>query len=299
MATKDYHITSIPSLPVYKSNRTKSRFFYGFGFDSLNDDYKVVIFVRCKYGDDVYAETRIYSLRHNAWSKSRRTEVNQRKLFPLICSFNSSLDAPNGVVASSALHWLAGSYPHNNTLSSSFILAFDLASEQFREMQLPDHVREQQEIQIRVKRERFIEFTRVVVLGGYLCVSSRDCFENPFFDIWVLKDYKIHDSWTKFCRIMLHDKTVSSLIPVLAYNRNNLMLLEIYRSFHCYNIQKRRLNYLPNFYPGLYTTVICLGTLVSISAYRALWKKGNRARGRKRSRESRDDINVQSQFDAR
>ncbi|GLU14503.1 hypothetical protein SLE2022_310680 [Rubroshorea leprosula] len=105
-------------------------------YDSISDDYKVVMFSLCGDREDVsYAETRIYSLRNNAWSEAVQ-RVGQRKVSPnLLSSLRETMPLSNGLFACGALHWLAW-----DKSVAAYILTFDLVAKEFGEILLPDYL---------------------------------------------------------------------------------------------------------------------------------------------------------------
>ncbi|CAL5336328.1 unnamed protein product [Camellia sinensis] len=81
-----------------------------------------------------------------------------------------------------ALHWLTFTQD-----SPDFIRCFDFGSEQFRVVPEPP--------ECGLPRKNFMGFVRVGVLRDSLSISD---FSNPFhWDIWIMKDYGIKESWSK------------------------------------------------------------------------------------------------------
>ncbi|XVF62527.1 hypothetical protein PTKIN_Ptkin09bG0015500 [Pterospermum kingtungense] len=101
------------------------RFRYGFGYEPISDDYKLVRMVLFKErgGDDHMLETevRVYSLRTNSWRRI--------KDFP----FRLKYIGRNGVLANHALHWVV-----HSDIAKTFVVAFDLGTEEYRVVPLPD-----------------------------------------------------------------------------------------------------------------------------------------------------------------
>ncbi|XP_028116122.1 F-box protein At3g07870-like [Camellia sinensis] len=81
-----------------------------------------------------------------------------------------------------ALHWLTFTQD-----SPDFIRCFDFGSEQFRVVLEPP--------ECGLPRKNFMGFVRVGVLRDSRYISD---FSNPFhWDIWIMKDYGIKESWSK------------------------------------------------------------------------------------------------------
>ncbi|XP_059631849.1 F-box protein CPR1-like [Cornus florida] len=141
---------------------------YGFGYDSVSDDYKVVRLIEYydRYYDSLGSEVKVYSLKLNSW----------RRIQDFPYSFRTW--GVNAVLASGALHWAV-----YQITEGSLIAAFDLGVEEFRFMPQPDYLDKNGEI--------FLE-----VLGGCLCIVSyhvRTCD----VDIWVMMEYGVKESWTR------------------------------------------------------------------------------------------------------
>ncbi|GLT30463.1 hypothetical protein SLA2020_052620 [Shorea laevis] len=107
-------ITQEPKFRVPQSyGRTAYRFvLFGFGYDSVNDEIK------------------IYCLRNNTCTSPQTSQI----LFPHIhCDM---YDTSQAVLVGSGLHWVA--YGDCIWGTPPFILAFDLATEHFHAIELPD-----------------------------------------------------------------------------------------------------------------------------------------------------------------
>ncbi|XP_043693184.1 F-box protein CPR1-like [Telopea speciosissima] len=150
---------------------------YGFGYDPITDDYKLVRVQQQFSGHnnyDLHSEVKVYSLSTNSW----RT-IGDMPFFHTILS-------KSGVLANSTLHWQTGTHNEFNVIAS-----FDLKDEKFREIPLPDFVDE-------APREfglRNFEMT-MGVLGGQLCLLCNFTWDDHI-ELWVMKDYSVKDSWAK------------------------------------------------------------------------------------------------------
>ncbi|XP_010520737.1 PREDICTED: F-box/kelch-repeat protein At3g06240-like [Tarenaya hassleriana] len=138
---------------------------FGFGFDAITDDYKVVALVS---GDDVL-NSSVYSLKTDSW----KPLVN----FPYRGSLNRS-----GVLVNGAIHWVASPEEDNRRV----VVAFDLTSEQFKDMALPDEAEDCQ--------HRFRGFV-AGNLNGRLCIVN-NC-QEMHDDIWVMNEYGMASSWSR------------------------------------------------------------------------------------------------------
>ncbi|XP_059436439.1 F-box protein CPR1-like [Corylus avellana] len=189
-----------------------------FGYDQINDDYKVVRILKPQPHLARVAEVGhlVYSLRGNSW---RRVEDKwPRKDLYLHMHCSASL---NG-----ALHWVA-----DRSGLTSAIIAFDLSTEKFRVHALP----------IKSKSCAFEYNTHLVVLGGCLCVWEANC--EQFFDVWVMKEYGVAASnWTRLYRLPHSPQQTPSYSKPLALSNNGeeVLMHEFSGKLYCYNTKKKR-----------------------------------------------------------
>ncbi|XP_057486039.1 F-box/kelch-repeat protein At3g23880-like [Actinidia eriantha] len=141
---------------------------YGFGYDSSNDDYKVV---RVAFVNGPL-EVKVYSLRTDSWRRIQDFPSN-------LINFHST---ECGQLVNGSLNW-AATHPTNQ---SWVIIALDLGQETYREIPQPNYGKELFGISVRALR-------------GSLCVVCNDAFTSA--DLWVMKEYGVTDSWTKLVSI--------------------------------------------------------------------------------------------------
>ena len=103
------------------NKRIKS--YYGFGYDSCSDDYKIVAVLIPNY--EAITSINVFSLKSYAW----RSIVLQGKNCALI---RTHVLGERALVFHGAVHWLA--------LDSNNLLAFDFEKEQFKEIRIPVNV---------------------------------------------------------------------------------------------------------------------------------------------------------------
>lgn len=149
---------------------------HGFGYDSVNDDYKIVTL---SYYDtdnehepdcaDTFLD--VYSAKKGSWRRLGSSPYD-----------HAVPTDDSGKFLNGALHWLASS---TNPGYSSVIAAFNLADEVFQELTPP----------ATLDKDKFV-FNRLVVLEGCLCMVD-DHFHDHI-DVWVMKEYGDGESWTKF-----------------------------------------------------------------------------------------------------
>ncbi|GMJ08343.1 hypothetical protein like AT3G06240 [Hibiscus trionum] len=132
---------------------------FGFGFDFVNDDYKVV---RLGCGT-----VSVYSLRTDSWR--------------MVCHFPYYDNVrKSGVLLNGAIHWMT-CYGDGADLKC-VVAAFSLEKEVFLEMLAPNIVKYS------------FEFV-LGVLNGCLCVLHNH--HQMHDDFWVMTEYGVGESWTK------------------------------------------------------------------------------------------------------
>ncbi|XP_074352814.1 F-box protein CPR1-like [Apium graveolens] len=150
--------TNIP-LPI----RPVERYIIGFGYDQVNDDYKVVRF----------ADTRIwgmmvtvYSLKFNSWTQAE-TILNG------ICIYAKR----RGMYVNGSLYWLAKKDSH-------IIFAFDLGVERHRELPFPVYNNENDQI----ADKGLIVFNKCLRIIGY---------DSDYrLDTWLMNDNGVGNAWS-------------------------------------------------------------------------------------------------------
>ncbi|XP_073130140.1 uncharacterized protein [Henckelia pumila] len=150
---------------------------YGFGYDELHGDYKVVEFFsfeRVTGSHVLEIQVKVYSLKSNSWTILSN--------WPGGHAFGGSGKYLNG-----AIHW---SVTHYDGPVEWELVSHDLAMDTFTVIPLPNL--ENDDVTIVVK-----------VLNGFLSVC---CERNTHMDIWLMKEYGVKESWTKVaCIPVLHD----------------------------------------------------------------------------------------------
>ncbi|CAJ2634492.1 unnamed protein product [Trifolium pratense] len=144
-------------------------YLYGFGYDQSRDDYLVVLMSYDTTLANVSSHLEVFSLRDNKWKEIEGINLPY---------MNASDDPRTGSFFNGAIHWLA----YGVDLSVNLIVAFDLMERKLLEMSLPDDFYYE------------LSFCELWVFGDFLslCVMGDDTVE-----IWVMKEYKVHSSWTK------------------------------------------------------------------------------------------------------
>ncbi|XP_006349814.1 F-box/kelch-repeat protein At3g06240-like [Solanum tuberosum] len=152
---------------------------YGFGYDYVNDDYKIVVISRYDHDNEYEPDVLdmfmdIYSLKVGSWKRIKSSPYD-----------HAVPELASGVFVNGALHWLASKKPDY----VSVIGAFVLSDEEFVEVPAPKSL----------DKGKFV-FNKLVVVKGCLCmvVDNLEGYGNRI-DVWMMKEYGVEESWTKFC----------------------------------------------------------------------------------------------------
>ncbi|XP_010688552.4 F-box protein CPR1 [Beta vulgaris subsp. vulgaris] len=163
-------------------------FYSGFGFDSIDNDYKIVLIL------DRHVQRRdvlVYSLNNNA-SKSWRLVHSTSSPKELLIDHRKKAQHHHrkGVLINNhLLHWKFSCSPIEYRIA-----CFDLESENWvKDVPLPEYYRETTTI----KHEQL----HISVLDCCLCLLIRNLNEKGW-DLWVMKEYGVKESWVKLFQIL-------------------------------------------------------------------------------------------------
>ncbi|KAL3505705.1 hypothetical protein ACH5RR_031087 [Cinchona calisaya] len=202
-------LLQIPKLPL-ALHLVNSLSSYGFGYDSSSDDYKIVKLSNYDIGiGGHYAGTvvDVYSLKMRAWRRLDNSPY-----------YHSTYGFDCGVYLVGAIHWLA-SFADGNV---SVIATFDLASEEFKEVQAPSTL----------EKGDFVG-SRLVVFKG--CLGMVVNHFKGQADVWMMKEYGIGESWTKFT---VDGLDYYDLLTPICQLGNEVVVLKNNSEFFVYNLKE-------------------------------------------------------------
>ena len=232
----------LPSKPVEKFHCT---FHLAFGYDQVNDDYKVLRFVKHLGGlrDErrIYS-LEVYSLREHCWRMAEE-EWPIEEPYTLLTPASFS----NG-----AFHWVV---TYGETHLKKDHVTFDLSTEKFR-------------VQAFLVNSSFKARFNLVDLGGWLCAFFPDLCE-----VWVMKEYGESSSWTLLYAV---EQAFSNYKPlVFSHDGEEVLTGEILGPYsraesfclYWYDIKRktRKIVKIENV-PDLYAPIICVGSLLLLDA---------------------------------
>uniref|UniRef100_A0A5B6YYZ6 F-box domain-containing protein n=1 Tax=Davidia involucrata TaxID=16924 RepID=A0A5B6YYZ6_DAVIN len=188
----------------------------GFGFDPLSNDYKVVriVYQPENYNFRVPPNVELYTLSSGTWRSICADALPYvvYNFFPLSAFVNG------------AVHWVASSL-------CSLIVAFDMGTEVFRELPLPDGVANTDVLKL-----------SITVLGTSLAVIQYEkIWQSDYCWVWVMKEYGVVKSWTKLLTIDMRE----GIRQVVGFRKNNEVLLSArVRGLVSYDPKMEQIEYL-------------------------------------------------------
>ena len=189
------------SLPMPTTSPTVRQAATGFGYDSETNDYKIVRIIYHLWSPTPPPQAEIYTLKSNSW---------RRLHFPfapdlIIRSISSSFMLPIPFV-SGALHWMLHEGKDKEPPRRSFILKFDVNEEKFGMIATPFGDTNEQSYPI--------------VFKGKLALTEHE--GHSLLNVWVMKDYGVHQSWTKLFVVPLLDR----VHRFYGYTEDGLLIVE-------------------------------------------------------------------------
>jgi len=147
---------------------------YGFGYDQSRDDYVVVLLSnKCNpfLVGVPQSHLEFFSFRDNTWKEIEGTHL----------PYGDDNREGEGVLFNGAIHWLTS----RRDLHLDVIVGFDLTESKLFDIPLPNDV-----------DHRSLVHSGLWVFGKFLSIWVKD-IDNDTIEIWVMKEYKVHSSWTK------------------------------------------------------------------------------------------------------
>ncbi|THG03641.1 hypothetical protein TEA_014491 [Camellia sinensis var. sinensis] len=186
------------------------------------------------------SEVRVYSLKSNSW---RRIQD-----FPyyLWHSFQ------HGVFVGGALHWVVSRNYESDSVNF-LVAAFDLTNEEYRLVPQPEF-----------SDEGF--YICVGELDGCLCIFCN--YDQVRFDVWVMKDYGVKESWSKLFSIAKPQgiRLFDSVTPV-AYSKSGgeVLLVQDNDNLIWFDLEHKTVkNINIHGLPKLFVTNMCVESLVPL-----------------------------------
>ena len=190
----------------------------GFGYDPITDDYKVVKFVdiweeeteNCSYPELVDNKVEIYNLSTNTWRQldGFSKQVGNHRCFSIF--FNG------------CFHWYDDSGPEIQ------IVSFNMATEVFLNIPLPEsgyldsgETTGNVTTTALVTLDECLAFILYTVHKRHTSLNTWEKVDDQFFDVWIMKEYGVKESWTK----RYHVGPLSNIeFPLSSWKTDGLLL---------------------------------------------------------------------------
>ncbi|KAK9015349.1 hypothetical protein V6N11_006460 [Hibiscus sabdariffa] len=191
--------------------------FWGLGYSTATKQYKLLQ-TRC-------AMAEIYTLGTGSWRSIGNAPI-------------AWVDSSSNAFLNDALHWFTLSDLDDG---NEFIHSFDFDVEKFGTVPLSDHL---------LKQKKFERHSSSVgVLGG--CLSMIHSSNHMSFDIWVMKEYGVKESWTK--QFVVPNSGYFYLEPMVVLSNGKIIMS--YKTWPdrraivvCYDLQRKYLQETTNMF---------------------------------------------------
>ncbi|XP_060180332.1 F-box protein CPR1-like [Lycium barbarum] len=174
-------IRKFKKLPDFRTEKMRglnnvNSVIYGFGYDEIHDDYKVVSCMFSSYDKFCPAEVKIYSLKSDSWRSihSLQGGVYFREL---------------GKFVNGKLHWATIDDHHLD--KGCNIISIDLACEKLGAVELPCYGEGNSALSLGVFESNL----------SMVCTDPRTHLDVCVVEVWVMKEYDVKESWTKMFTI--------------------------------------------------------------------------------------------------
>ncbi|KAL2932419.1 F-box protein CPR1 [Bienertia sinuspersici] len=175
------------NISISYSDKIPQQTYNGFGYDSLNDDYKAVV---VEYYFDVMNNNgngynaarmvRVFSMKENSW----RCVENNTDIFISDIRVRGIISNCE-IIHNNLLHWLPKFLI--GTQTNRRIACFDLRNEQWgADLELPEF------------NEYNCRFACLGIVDGCLCLFVGNYDITSANNVWIMKEYGVQESWTKF-----------------------------------------------------------------------------------------------------
>ncbi|CAJ2659240.1 F-box/kelch-repeat protein [Trifolium pratense] len=196
------------SIPFSSNLDAREEVGYGFGYDHSADDYLVVSISSDR--NSSYLE--FFSLRANNW---KQIDEGTHSHY-----WNATGDCRQaGSLFNGTIHWFA----HCLDLQKKVIVGFDLMEKKILNMHLPD----QFDLEIDYH-------SRLWVFREFLSLWAT-CYDNHTLEIWVMKEYRVHSSWTKTHVLPTDAIPPSSFFPISYTKSGDIVATDGLTGFAKYN----------------------------------------------------------------
>lgn len=161
----------------------------GFGFDSVNNDYKVVrivyrLSIPGGHHYHVPPKVEIYALSTKVW----RSICDVAPMYDIFNYF------PSPAFVSGHLHWVASRRRENGNFHN-FLSGFDMNNEVFREVMVPEILAETEVLKLAV-----LAWDKSLALVQY-----EKIWQSEYCWVWKMNEYNVVESWARLFMIDMRE----------------------------------------------------------------------------------------------
>ncbi|KAG4133650.1 hypothetical protein ERO13_D08G107300v2 [Gossypium hirsutum] len=194
-------------LPLITSSRDNPIWmvFHGFGFDSFNNDYKLVRIVSFRGNDaSPFLRVEVYSLREAVWK-----EIEERFELALLCG------GQDGVVVDGSLNWAAIGL--QGFADRKVVISFDMGREVFKTIPLPPVTR--------YGNVKVVSYMGLLAVAVYPLVFAANGNNMNRFEFWVQGDCE--DGMKRWSNMVVVENFSKSLVPVGTWGDRELVFKHV------------------------------------------------------------------------
>ncbi|KAK9740744.1 hypothetical protein RND81_03G057400 [Saponaria officinalis] len=174
-ATRTHHQLPVSDIEFPDTAFCCDRTVYGFGYDHVTDDYKLVRVIQFMGDDEFDSEVKVYGLKSGSWRRIRD--------FPR--GFYLTYKRAWGFYVNGCLHWVVTRNPEYD--GTKLIVALDIGSEEYKIVPQPRYSDGEFHMNVGVLKGC------LYVLCNYVSVKT---------ELWVMEEYGVRNSWTMLFSIL-------------------------------------------------------------------------------------------------
>ncbi|KAE8710782.1 Detected protein of unknown function [Hibiscus syriacus] len=196
------HFKHLP-LPLITSSRDNPIWmvFLGFGFDSFNNDYKLVRIVSFRGNDESpFLRVEVYSWREGVWK-----EIEERFELAQLCG------GKDGMVVDGSLNWVAIGLQRFS--DRKVVVSFDMGREVFKTVPLPPVTRSGNVV--------VVSYMGLLAVAVYPLIFAASGNHMNRFEFWVLSDCE--DGMKRWANLVVVENFSKSLVPVGTWRDRELV----------------------------------------------------------------------------
>jgi len=214
---------------------------YGFGYDRSRDDYLVVSLSYDPTVDYISPNFEFFSLRDNTW---KQIEMDGAHYYYIV---SANDHRKLGVLFNGAIHWLAYCYE----LKMFVIVAFDLMERKLLDIPLPYDFHHQH------------AYSGLWVSQEFLSLwATKECCQ---YQMWLMKDSKLHSSWTKTLLLRTNHNSVPNFSPICSAKNGDIIGTDGATGLVKYNDKGKLLQHRSNYNNSVGSKgVLCTESLLSL-----------------------------------